>query len=518
MKVMNHLLLAAGLATLLAPSVGYAAPPDDTLVVGLGTDISTFDPDNVNSRDNANVEKYIFGTLYSVEADGSIKPQLADAYKISDDGLNYTFTLKKGLTCEDGEPLTAEDVAYTFDRANDTAAGYTGNTPGFVLTSIGYKSAKVVDDLNVTLTLGVKSSVNLGMIAEVYIHCKDSYSKMSADQAASHPIGSGSYKLVSWTPGADIILEKVKDPGNFKTIDFRVIPEASTRTAELIAGNVDIITNVAPDQIDAIDNSGAAKVQRVAGTRRMYFGFNMDPSFANTPGGAAIQKKDVRQALQYAVDVPTICKQLLNFDCTRATSMVNDPNGDPDLKPYPYDPDQAEKLLDAAGYPRGADGNRFEIKIQAPRGRYLNDANVALAVGQYLTDIGVKADVELLDWASVYVPLISKHAAGPMFFLGSGGATWSALYDMSDLATVDSGPNYTNWKNPDFFNGWKDIENAKTPEEERTIINRMLKVMYDDSPWLFMYFQPDFYGVSKRINWTARRDEEIDLWDVTLNK
>src|SRR3569833_667764 len=54
-----------------------------------------------------------------------------------------------------------------------------------------------------------------------------------------------------------------------------------------------------------------------------------------------------------------------------------------------------------------------------------------------------------------------------MFFLGSGGATWSALYDMSDLATVDSGPNYTNWKNPDFFNGWKDIENAKTPEEER---------------------------------------------------
>lgn len=70
--------------------------------------------------------------------------------------------------------------------------------------------------------------------------------------------------------------------------------------------------------------------------------------------------------------------------------LPNPPNDNKALEPYPYDPDMAEKLLDEAGYPRGEDGVRFEITLQAPRGRYLNDANVALAIGQYLTDIGVE--------------------------------------------------------------------------------------------------------------------------------
>jgi len=97
---------------------------------------------------------------------------------------------------------------------------------------------------------------------------------------------------------------------------------------------------------------------------------------------------------------------------------VNPPNAHPDLKPYPYDPKMAEKLLDEAGYPK-KDGVRFEITLQAPNGRYLNDKNVALAVGQFLTDIGVKTKVELMEWASVYTPLIRKKEAGPMFFLGT---------------------------------------------------------------------------------------------------
>ena len=120
----------------------------------------------------------------------------------------------------------------------------------------------------------------------------------------------------------------------------------------------------------------------MSGTRRIYIGFNQKDMFANTPGGKAIQDARVRRALQYAVDVPTICEQLLNTTCTRATGLVNPPNAHPDLKPYPYDPKMAEKLLDEAGYPK-KDGVRFEITLQAPNGRYLNDKNVALAVGQY---------------------------------------------------------------------------------------------------------------------------------------
>ena len=367
------------------------------------------------------------------------------------------------------------------------------------------------------INLTKKNPVSFGLIAEVFIHCKDSYEAMSLEDAAANPVASGSYRLASWDRGSQVVLEKIKDPGNFETIVWRIIPEASTRSAELIAGNVDIITNVAPDQLDAVNNSGTAEVKSVQGTRRIYVGFNMREDFATgSEGGAAIQETDVRVALQYAVDVEAICSQLLNFACTRATGLVNPPNANASLEPYPYDPDKAEELLDAAGYPRGEDGTRFEITFQAPRGRYLNDANVALAIGQYLDDIGVKTNVELMEWASVYVPMLSKHDMGPMFFLGSGGGTWSALYDMADLSAVDAGTNYTEWQNPDWFSGWAEIAAATTEEERRAVIDRMLEVFYNDPPWLMLYFQPDFYGVSNRVAFEPRRDEKVYLFDTTL--
>ena len=103
-----------------------------------------------------------------------------------------------------------------------------------------------------------------------------------------------------------------------------------------------------------------------------------------------------------------------------------------------------------------------------------------------------------------------------MFFLGSGGGTWNPLYDMTDLATVESGPNYTEWTNPEWFNGWKVINNSMDPYVIRREIDRMLEVFYNEGPWLLLYFQPDFYGVSNRVNWQERRDEEVDIFSATL--
>jgi len=509
-------LLLAGSAVLAATAPTLAAPPDDTIVVGLSADASTFDPAQISSRDNANIAKHIFGTLYQVTFEGEIQPYLAKDVAISEDGKTYTFTLNEGLTCDDGEPLTAEDVAYSFTRPADPDLKFTGNTPGFVYSTLGFAGAEAVDDLTVNVMIKEKNSLGLGMMSQVYIHCKDSYEAMSADDAALKPIGSGSYKLASWARGSEVVLEKVKDPGTFQNIIFRIIPEASTRTAELIAGNVDIITNVSPDQVGAIDASGSASVKKVSGTRRMFVGFNQNPVFAQDEGGAAIAKAEVRRALQYAVDVPAICAQLLGTECERAASLVNPPNDDPSIEPYPYDPEMAETLLDEAGYPRQADGTRFSIKLQGPRGRYLNDANVIQAIGQFLNDVGVNTEVELLEWASVYSPLLRTKEMGPLFFLGMGGVTWSPQYDMAAFATPDAAVNYPSWTEPKWFDQWPALRNAATPEEERTIINSMLEVFHEEAPWLMLYFQPDFYGVSNRLDWTPRRDEEIDLFYAKL--
>ena len=335
------------------------------------------------------------------------------------------------------------------------------------------------------------------------------------DQAATAPIGSGPYRLVSWSRGAEIVLEKAgESAAAFDRIIWRVIPEASTRAAELMADNVDIIANVAPDQIAAINQSGVAAVQSVTSTRRMFIGFNQAEQFGKTPGGRAIRDPKVRRALQYAVDVPTICRQLLQVECQRVTGLVNAVNANKALSPYPFEPATAERLLDEAGWPRVGGKMRFALTLQAGRGRYLNDVNVVQAIGQYLRDAGVDVTVELLEWASVFQPLLRTRTAGPLFFMGTGGGLWSPIYDMNDLARVDSGTNYPNWSEPRWFSRWDALTDAATPDDTRRIVDEMLQVFYDDGPWLHLYFQPDFYGVSSRVEWKARPDERIYAFDA----
>lgn len=517
---LRRTLLALPLLALLAPAAAQA-PDENTLVVAQTTDATTFDPAEIGDRASANIADHLWGTLLEITPEGEITPYLAESYEVSESGTEVSFTLREGLTCHDGEALTAEDVAYSFTRAADPENGFTGNTPGFILTSIGFQEARADDELTATVVMGAPNAIAAGLLAEVYIHCKDSYEAMTLEEASANPVGSGPYRFVEWVRDDRVVLERVEDfplvDAGFQTLVWRAVPEASTRSAELIAGNVDVVAGVSPDQQDAINSSGTAEVIPVSGTRRIYVGFNLKPEFAEaSEGGAAIQETAVRVALQYAVDVPTICETLLGTSCERADGLVNPPNDNPNLEPYPYDPERAEQLLDEAGYPRGDDGVRFSLTLQSPNGRYLNDANVALAVGQYLTDIGVETTVEPMDFASVYVPLIRAHDAGPLFLLGSGGGLWSPLYDMTDLATPDSGTNYTEWQNPEWFSGWERLAQAETEEEQRAIIDEMLEVFYNDPPWLMMYFQPDFYGVSSRLEWSPRPDEHIDVTTATL--
>lgn len=510
-----HVLLARAHPHAL-PGLSAQAPGSKTLILSQGTDADTLDPSDIASTDSLNIARLLYGTLYSVSPDGKLQPYLAESSQFAPDGKSITFKIRPGLKCEDGEPLQAKDVAFSFDRAADPKLAFTGNSTGFVLPALGYLGSRVDDTLTVTLLVKKYNPIATGLLSEMMIVCKAPYARMTKDEAATHPVSSGPYRLAEWLHDDHIVLERNKNftlpAPSYDRVIWRVIPEASTRSAELIAGNVDIITNVTPDQIDAINSSDTAHVESVTSTRRMYVGFNQKAKFSSTPGGRAIKDPAVRTALQYAVDVPAICDSLLRTPCTRMATMVIPMNDHTGISPYPYDPDRAEHLLDQAGYPRGKDGVRFELTLQGPRGRYLEDANVALAIGQYLTDIGVKTKVEILDPSSVYTPLVRQRDAGPIYFLGTGGATWSELYDMSDLASPSSGVNYTNWDDPAFFDGWKKFDDARgDPAAQQAIIDSMLRVFAERGPWLFLYCQPDIYGVSRKVHWQPRADEQITL-------
>ncbi|MDZ4765032.1 MAG: ABC transporter substrate-binding protein [Chloroflexota bacterium] len=516
------LLLVLLLVIVMPVSAQAPAADEDTLVVGIFTEPVSLDPARVA---NFNITSLMFAQLYELgQATGSIDPYLATGYTISEDGTEWTFTLNEGLTCHDGEALTAEDVVYTWERVVDPANAFTGNSAGFVIPSLGYVGARADSDLEVTLIFGGPQNVSLrlGLISEIFIHCKDSYEAMSLEDAVRNPIGSGPYSFGEWVTGEYLTMNRVPDftlrETYFEQIAWRIFPERSTATAELVTGNVDIIKGIGADQIEPINASGIASVISYASTIRAYVGFNMNPDreFSSTPGGQAILETPVRVALQHAVDVVAICTQLLGADCERATGPVNPPNDNASLEPYSYDPALAESLLDAAGYPRGDNGVRFELTLKARNIPGAVGGEVAQAVAQFLSDVGVQTEVEFVENAQFVEQLIARDL-GPLFIVSTGGSAWSAQYDLADFPAPDGETNYTGWTNEEFFTLEASLPSLiSDPEAERAAEQQMLQAFYEDPPWLLLYAAPLLEAVSSRIEYTPRVDNFLTVYNVSL--
>ena len=544
MKVRNSfylmfiLVLLLGLMPLAGQAQSVPTPDDDTIVVVENREPGSLDPSQVGGATgggNFRILLHLFATLYELgQADGAIDPYLAHSFSVSDDGTEWTFHMHEGLTCHDGEPLTAEDAAYSFNRMADPANGFTGNSAGFVVASTGFVEARADSELDVTIVANKPQNraMRLGLIAEVLVHCKDSYEAMTMDEAARNVVGSGPYSMAEWVPGEYIRANRVEGFGPrdtyFEEIVWRFIPEPSTAVAEVITGNVDILKGFPATQVDAINNSGVAEARSFPGTTRIYIGIQMNPEAGfrvDTPslGADAIMETDVRVALQYAIDVEAICENLLRTTCQRATSLVNRPNNHPTLEPYPYDPMKAEELLDAAGYPRGDDGVRFSLELKARRATGAGGSDVSLAIAQYLTDIGVQTEAIFMETADWREQLI-YHQLGPLYMGGTGGSKWSAQYDMADIPGHLAGgaaaeTNYTHWDNDVWFDGWDALPALTAdPEAERALEIAMLEEFYNDPPWLMLYAGPRLEAVSNRLDYRSRADFFITVYDAKLKE
>ncbi len=535
-KIPLLLIIVLGLVPLISTAQSVPTPDEDTLVIAINGEPGLLDPAQVGGTtggSNFRIMMHTFATLYELgQASGAIDPYLAHSFTVSEDGTEWTFHMHEGLTCHDGEPLTAEDAAYSFNRMADPANGFDGNSAGFVVASTGFIEARADSELDVTIVAQKPQNraMRLGLYSEILVHCKDSYEAMTLEEAARNVVGSGPYSLTEWVPGEYISMHAVDGfdlrPQGFDEIVWRFIPEPSTAVAEVITGNVDIYKEFPANQADAINNSGVAEGRFFAGTTRVYIGFNLNPDApfrVNTPslGADAIMETDVRVALQYAIDTDAICENLLLTTCERATSLVNSPNDHPTLEPYPYDPAKAEELLDAAGYPRGDDGVRFSLEMKSRRLSGATAPEVVLATAQMLTDIGVQTEAifqESGDWRNELI----THDLGPLYFGRTGGSEWSAQYDMADIPGHAAGceeaeTNYTHWKNDVWCTGWDTLPSLTgDPEAERELEIAMLEEFYRDPPWLMLFAGPRTEAVSNRIEYQSRADYFITGYAAVL--
>jgi len=325
----------------------------DTLVVGMRADrIQSFDPADHRDRDTETVLRNIFDGLVTRTPDGQVVPEIAESWE-QPDPTTYIFHLRRGIRFHDGEPLTAEDVVFTFERILSPTGLDGRQSPRLGLLG-PLQRVEALDDYTVKMTLSAPSPVFLQLLVHTQIVPKDYLTRVGLAGFVEHPVGAGPFKFVQGRLDGDIVLERFDDyyggspdlppvgPAPLRRVVFRMMPEPGARIAALLAGEVHIIHEVPPDAVAQLERARGVQVQVAPGTRLYAIEIN----------NRRLTDPRVRQALNYAVDWETILRELYRGHAHRvATAFL--PSGfgyDETLQPYPYDPDRARELLREAGY------------------------------------------------------------------------------------------------------------------------------------------------------------------------
>lgn len=358
--------------------------------------------------------------LATIGFDMKPAPALAEKWTISPDGLTYTFTMRKGVKFHDGKDLTAKDVEFSYNILLN--ADYQGPEKSTVKE---IASVKATDDSTVEIKLKAAFAPFLYGGAQVQVVPKHIFENVPVKDMASsdlwkNPIGAGPYKFVEWKSGQYSLLERydgywAKDqPGVqggvigpwMDKIRIRVIPEEDTAMAALEAGELTFRDSVEPTHVDRLKTDFKDKLVAFD-WNRMGYGYQ---TFNNEAFPTNI--KEVRQALSYGLDRPTIIKGVMENKASLPPGFIPPTHWayDKNLKPYGYDPKKAEELLQQAGFKKNAsgiyekDGKPLEIKYVGTKGSTIVEG-IALQSKKNWEAIGAKVDLVLVDFNT----LLDKH-------------------------------------------------------------------------------------------------------------
>ena len=508
-RLVLAVLLCAGGPT-LASGTAHAAPRGQ-ITVALGSDVDTQDPHMHTQRMGIIINQHIFDTLLARDTN-TWQPvaHLAESVKAINP-LTWELKLRKGVKFHDGEAFNAESVRFSFERVlnPEQKSPLRGNYTWI-------KSVDVVDDSTVRITTlkpyplihEILTLANFAMVPPKYIKEKgDAW-------FAKNPVGTGPYKFVEWRKGERTVVEANeqywKGAPAIKTIVFRVIPETATQIAELLAGGVDIIRAVPPDQIPAIQQSGVARITDTKILRVVYLQMDGDGRAAKTP----LTDVRVRKALNHAVNVDEIIQKVLGGKAV-PTPTGDNPMAfghDPRIKPYAYDPALAKKLLAEAGYPSG-----FDITLNTYTGSIVSVEQVAQAVMGYLANVGVR--VKLHHFADVG-QYLATFRAGKLDGITMASWGYNSVFDSDALYYIHfhKGEPYTYNSTPEMDRLLDDARATVDPAKRKEIYSKFQHYVVDHAYWVPMYAQYTIEGVSNKLNYQASSDEIMRLYQATWKR
>ncbi len=503
-----------------------------TIVVALSEAPISLDPADHRSRPSETVIRNMFDGLVTRDTRNGVHNQLATELNWIDD-KTLEVKLREGVKFHDGSPMTADDVVFTFERIiNENAIEYpeVHSSPRKGLIA-PLESIEKTGDLTVVMHFSAPWPPALQLLVHQQIVPKAYIEKVGTKGFIEKPVGTGPFKFVSAKEGLEEIqLERFDDyyggsadlaPVGLACVDkviFRVIPEASTRAAALLAGEVQIIQSVPSDLVNRLKEDSRIAVKTAPGTQPKWIELNVN----RTP----FDDVRVRQALNYAIDKNLLIKEIYDNRAVALPGALSPYNNyiNKSLQPYPYDLDKAQQLLAEAGW---ADSNNDGIldKGGQPLAFTIDTLEehraLAEAVANLYQEVGIDASVRFWEYSVVRPQLLAGERQAYLDDWGDSAFDPVGHFEAKWHGFVDGQPygrgNFSGYNNPRvnelIVNGETTVDQA----QRQSIYDEAQQLVYDEAPAVFLILPEEIEAsLMSVLNWEPASDSRVNLHDVCL--
>ncbi|MCX5496628.1 ABC transporter substrate-binding protein [Kaistia dalseonensis] len=494
MTLIRNLLSGVVFAAMAAlPAVAASA---SEVTIAIGSEPSTLDPQQRDDGGERAINDNIYETLMARTPAGELVPGLAAAAPTQIDATTWEFKLRPGVTFTNGEPFNADAVVASVTRIID---------PALKSEQMSYfgtiKSAEKVDDVTVRIiTTGADPILPSRMYWMKMVPA--AYSK--DPNFATAPVGTGPYELDSWSRGESVVLKaNPKYWGGAPAIDqvnYRFISEPGTRMSGLMAGELDVITNLLPEFVASVPKSEAVQ------------GLETSVIILSTEN-PTVKDLKVREALNLAVDRKALAESLFSGYATPTKGQLVNPRAfgyNKALEPYPYDPEKARALIKEAG----AEGKTITLVGEA--GRWLKDRELIEAVGAYWDAVGVKTDIQINEFGEYLNQLFDKAKRPDAIFVVNSNELLDAdretsfAYQAGGTATSNTDKELAEW-----------VIAARTETDvakRQALYDEVTKKAHDNYYLVPLLNQQDIYGFSKRLDWKPRVDSKLLVKEMKVTE
>ncbi|MEQ9390337.1 ABC transporter substrate-binding protein [Marinovum algicola] len=515
-------LIAAG--TALALTLGLAGgaqaqTPPGVLIVGQIAEPKALDPAAVTAVNDFRILMNVYDGLVRYK-DGTleVEPALATDWEINEDGTVYTFTLREGVRFHDGSPFNAEAVKFNFDRMlNEDHPFYeTGPFPlSFFFSAV--ETVEALDEQTVRFTLNAPYAPFLSNLAYPtgLIVSPAAVEQHGAD-FGRNPSGTGPFRFAEWRSNEAVVVEANADywdgAPELQAVVFRPITDANTRTAEMLAGGIDLMVEVPPVALSEFQDDSYA-VHEQAGPHVWFL-------ILNAKEGPFADRR-VRQAANYAVNKSALVSEVLEGTAEVAAGPTPPAFAwayNESLEPYPYDPDKARELIAEAG----ADGAELTFYVTEGGSGMLDPIAMGTAIQADLEAVGFDVTIETYEWntflGEVNPGLEGKADMAEMAWMTNDPDTLPFLALRTEAWPDKGGFNSGYYSNPKVDELLEAARVATDQEERARLYKEMQTIVQEDAPWVFVANWKQNAVTSDRVeNFTLQPSFFLLLDDVAKN-